>query len=68
MNDQIVPVTGRITMDMTMIAVPAGAVALGDVVTVFGGKVTLADHAEQMGTNMYESLTAIGPRVPRIYA
>ena len=67
-NDQIVPVTGRITMDMTMIAVPAGAVALGDVVTVFGGKVTLADHAEQMGTNMYESLTAIGPRVPRIYA
>ena len=66
-NGLVVPVAGRVTMDMTMIAVPSGAVALGDVVTIFGGKVTLADHAEQMGTNMYESLTAIGPRVPRFY-
>jgi alanine racemase len=51
-------------------ALPAlrpGAAALGDVVTIFGGKVTLADHAEQMGTNVYEALTAIGPRVPRIH-
>ncbi|MBW8772226.1 MAG: alanine racemase, partial [Gemmatimonadetes bacterium] len=60
-------VTGRITMDMTMIAVPAGAVALGDVVTFFGGRIPLAQHAEAMGTNAYESLTAIGPRVPRIH-
>jgi alanine racemase len=64
---QFVTVTGRITMDMTMLAVPAGAAAVGDVVTFFGGRIPLAEHAEAMGTNAYESLTAIGPRVPRIY-
>ncbi len=67
-NGLVVPVVGRITMDMTMVAVPSGAVVLGDVVTFFGGLVSLTDHAEAMGTNAYESLTAIGPRVPRIYA
>ncbi|HVX88559.1 MAG TPA: alanine racemase [Gemmatimonadales bacterium] len=66
-NGQVVPVVGRVTMDMTMVALPPGAADLGDVVTIFGGKVTLADHAEQMGTNVYEALTAIGPRVPRIH-
>ena len=64
---QVVPVVGRVTMDMTMVALPAGLAKLGDVATIFGGKVTLADHAEQMGTNVYESLTAISPRVPRVY-
>lgn len=67
-NGLVVPVIGRITMDMTMVAVPSGAVVLGDVVTFFGGLVSLNDHAEAMGTNAYESLTAIGARVPRIYA
>ena len=66
-NSAVVPVVGRVTMDMTMVAVPAGAAALGDVVTFFGGKVSLAEHAAAMGTNVYEALTAIGPRVPRIY-
>lgn len=67
-NGLVVPVTGRITMDMTMIAVPSGSVVLGDVVTFFGGLISLADHAEAMGTNAYESITAIGHRVPRIYS
>ena len=63
----VVPVVGRITMDMTMVALPAGLARAGDEVTLFGGRVSLAEHAEQMGTNVYESLTAIGPRVPRVY-
>ncbi|MEP6744949.1 MAG: alanine racemase, partial [Gemmatimonadota bacterium] len=67
LNGQIVPVVGRITMDLTMLAIPAGAAALGDVVTIFGGKVSLAEHAAALGTNTYEALTAIGPRVPRTY-
>ena len=66
-NGQVVPVVGRVTMDMTMVALPAGLGRLGDVATIFGGKVTLAEHAEQMGTNMYESLTSIGARVPRVH-
>lgn len=67
LNGQIVPVVGRVTMDMTMCAVPAGGAALGDVATIFGGKVSLADHAAALETNVYEALTSIGPRVPRIY-
>ena len=64
---QVVPVVGRVTMDMTMVAVPEGLTRPGDVATIFGGQVSLADHAEQMGTNVYEALTSIGARVPRIY-
>ena len=66
-NGSLVPVVGRITMDMTMLALPAGTAALGDVVTIFGGAVSLAAHAEALGTNTYEALTAISPRVPRLY-
>ena len=36
----LVPVVGRVTMDMTMVAVD-GPVAVGDVATVFGGLVSL---------------------------
>jgi alanine racemase len=66
-NGQVVPVVGRVTMDMTMCAVPSGGVAIGDVATIFGGKVSLADHAAALETNTYEALTSIGPRVPRVY-
>lgn len=67
LNGRIVPVVGRVTMDMTMCAVPAGSVALGDVATIFGGKVSLAEHAAALETNSYEALTSIGPRVPRVH-
>lgn len=66
-NGSVVPVVGRVTMDMTMVAVAKGTVRPGDVATIFGGKVSLADHAAALGTNAYEALTAIGPRVPRVY-
>jgi alanine racemase len=64
---RVVPVVGRITMDMTMVEVPAGKVRPGDVATIFGGGVSLAEHAATLGTNVYEALTAIGPRIPRVY-
>jgi alanine racemase len=64
---RIVPVVGRITMDMTMVAVPAGTVRPGDVATIFGGTVSLTEHAATLGTNVYEALTSIGGRVPRVY-
>lgn len=67
LNGAIVPVVGRVTMDMTMVAVPRGTAKVGDVATLFGGKVSLAEHAAGMGTNVYEALTAIGARIPRIY-
>jgi alanine racemase len=61
-----VPVVGRVTMDMTMVAVD-GPVAIGDVATVFGGSISLDSQAAAAGTISYELLTALGPRVTRVY-
>ncbi len=58
---------GRVTMDLTMLAVD-GPVALGDVVTVFGGVVSLDQQAAAAGTVSYELLTSLGARLPRLYA
>jgi alanine racemase len=60
------PVVGRVTMDMTMVAVE-GRVAIGDVATVFGGLVSLDAQARAAGTISYEMLTSLGARLPRIY-
>ena len=61
------PVVGRVTMDMCMVAVDDGQVAVGDVATVFGGLVTLDEHARSAGTIAYEVLTSLGARLPRRY-
>jgi alanine racemase len=61
------PVVGRVTMDMTMIAVEDASVAIGDVATLYGGLVSLDLQARAAGTISYELLTAIGARVPRHY-
>ena len=61
------PMVGRVTMDLTMVAVPRGTVALGDVATVYGGLVSLHEQAGRAGTISYELLTALGGRVPRFY-
>ena len=60
------PVVGRVTMDLTMVAVE-GPVAIGDVATIYGGNVSLDRQALAMGTIPYELLTALGPRLPRRY-
>ena len=61
------PVVGRVTMDLTMVAVPQGTVAPGDVATIYGGLVSLREQADRAGTISYELLTALGRRVPRYY-
>ena len=62
-----VPVVGRVTMDMTMLAVEDGQVAPGDVATVFGGLVSLDEQAARAGTIAYELLTSLSHRLPRRY-
>ena len=62
-----VPVVGRVTMDMTMIGVEDGSVAVGDVATLYSGVVSLDQQAGAAGTISYELLTGIGSRVPRRY-
>ena len=66
-NDMVVSIVGRVTMDMIMVDVEDTPVAPGDVATIFGGLVSLDDQAGLAGTISYELLTAISPRVVRRY-
>jgi alanine racemase len=66
------PIVGLICMDMTMVDVTdLPAVHVGDRVTVIGRQgqeAILADEiAQWSGTIPYETLCAIGPRIPRLY-
>jgi alanine racemase len=68
LSGRVVPVVGRVAMDMTMVALTADHdVAIGDVATIFGGLISLDQQAESTGTISYELLTALGARVPRRY-
>jgi len=68
----LVPVIGRVCMDMTMLDVTdAPRLAIGDFVTVIGaegGQSMWADRVAKLaGTHTYEMLCGIGPRVERRY-
>ena len=63
----IVPIVGRVTMDMLMLDVEDTPVSLGDTATLYGGLVELDDQAALAGTVSYELLTAVSPRVARHY-
>ena len=68
LNGHLGSIAGRISMDMTMIAMPDGvAVAPGDIATIFGGRVTLDQQAAWAGTISYELLTSMSRRVERNY-
>jgi alanine racemase len=66
LSGRLVPVVGRVTMDMCM-AAAGQEVALGDVATIFGGLASLDKQAEAAGTISYELLTRLGARVARCY-
>ena len=67
LNGRIVPIVGRVTMDMVMVSVADGLVKPGDVATIFGGRVSLDQQAAASGTISYELLTAMASRVTRRY-
>jgi alanine racemase len=67
LGGRTVPIAGRVTMDMTMVALTEGLVRVGDRAVLWGGPVPLAEQAERAGTIAYELLTAAGPRVIRRY-
>ncbi len=66
LGGKVAPVVGRVTMDFTMVACE-GPCDVGDVVTVYGGLVSLDQQAQRAGTISYELLTSIGARLPRHY-
>jgi len=66
-HNTLVPILGRITMDMMMVDVLDAPVRIGDAATLFGGAIALDEQAAVAGTNSYELLTRISARVPRMY-
>lgn len=68
LHGTLAPIAGRVSMDLTTVAVPAGLpVACGDIATIFGGRVPLDVQAHRAGTIAYELLTGLGARVCRRY-
>lgn len=66
----IVPVAGRVSMDQTVLDVTDldSELRIGDAVTVLGSTgITAQTVADWAGTNAYEVLTSIAPRVERVY-
>lgn len=72
-SGKIVPIIGRVTMDMTMIDLTdiSPAPALGDGVVLIGraseAEITVDDVAAWAGTISYEIMCGISKRVPRMY-
>jgi alanine racemase len=62
------PVAGTVCMDLTMLDVTDQPEAHeGDEAVLLGDAPTAWDVAEWAGTNAWQVLTSIGPRVPRDY-
>ena len=67
-NKNLVPVIGRISMDMTMIDLSnLTDVNIGDEVEIFGKNRPIEDLAKELNTIPYEILTSISNRVVRTY-
>ena len=66
-NGKEAPVIGSICMDMCFVDVTDIECAEGDDVVVFGSPQSLCQMADAAGTIPYEILTAVSPRVKRVY-
>lgn len=66
---QLVPILGRISMDMTLLDVTdfSGRIEPGDRAEFFGSNLLIDRAAASAGTIAYEMLTGIGPRVERVW-
>lgn len=69
---QRVPIVGRVSMDQCTLDVTAlPEVAVGDEVVFIGrqgeGEITADEVADLLGTINYEVVTALSPRLPRLY-
>jgi alanine racemase len=61
------PQVGRICMDQFMVNIGDDEVSVGDEVILLGQGIVVDDLAQWTGTNEYEVMTNISPRVPRVY-
>ena len=65
------PIVGTVTMDLTLVDAGAVPVEVGDVATLLGEadgqRITLAELSTASGVQPRGLLTALGPRLPRVY-
>jgi alanine racemase len=67
-HDQRAPIAGTVCMDFVMADVTEIPEAVpGDEALVFGDAPTVWDVASRAGTTSWQVLTAVGPRVTRVY-
>lgn len=67
-DQQAVPLVGRVSMDLTTFDVTEAAAAVpGAMITLLGGPLTLDAMAAAAGTISYEVLTGLGNRPARLY-
>jgi alanine racemase len=69
-GDKLVPMVGRVSMDLTVFDVtgmPAAETAPGRMIDLIGSLITVDKLAKEAGTIGYEILTALGPRIHRHY-
>ena len=67
LKNKMVPVAGKVCMDMTMLNVTGVNCKEGDSVLVFGNELPVTEVANWCHTIPYEILTGISQRVKRIY-
>ena len=68
LNGALLPMLGRVSMDVIAVDVTGAEAALGERVELFGAHRPIDDAAAAAGTISYELLTSITPRVPRAYS
>ncbi|MDR0682780.1 MAG: bifunctional UDP-N-acetylmuramoyl-tripeptide:D-alanyl-D-alanine ligase/alanine racemase [Dysgonamonadaceae bacterium] len=66
-NGQLCPIIGNICMDICMVDITDVKAEEGDEVVLFGKQISISELADKLQTIPYEILTAISPRVKRIY-
>lgn len=66
-NGEFAPIIGDVCMDLCMVDVTNINANEGDTVIVFGEDLSVIELANSIGTIPYEILTAVSPRVKKIY-
>jgi alanine racemase len=66
-KNKLVPIIGRVCMDMCMVDITDIAAQVGDEVVIFGENPSIFDLAEAMETIPYEVLTMVSERVKRVF-
>jgi alanine racemase len=66
-SGKLVPVVGKVCMDMCMLDISGIDAEEGDEVIIFGPERPLKDLAREMGTIPYEVLAGLSRRVKRVY-